>query len=321
MRLMNNSLLVLGIVMATTTLSFAGVINNGSFESGLTGWTLAGNVGRPSSTFGKTPTAGARMAYMISQNTLVPGVTTAAAGGSNTAQVSAATLASALGTTTASLNTAAGAGNSATTGVGAQGGSGIFQSISVNAGDTLSFQWSFLTTEDPEFGPGSNNPYNNDFAFISLNGAITVLGRVNELASDSTDKSAFQYIPFTGGAVDGSNVETFLFETGDGTGSTAIRSSDYESNTGTSFGSNKFSTFSVTFPTDGTVSLGLGVINVDSETSTGSGTPSALIVDNLQLVAAVPEPGTLTLLLGGAIGLVAMRRRVACPKEAAASLE
>lgn len=41
------------------------------------------------------------------------------------------------------------------------GGSAIKQSFTVNAGDTLSFDWNFLTNE-------SSSSFNNDFAFLTL---------------------------------------------------------------------------------------------------------------------------------------------------------
>ncbi len=282
-------------------------LNNGSFESGLTGWTLSGNIGTLTSSFGKTPTAGTRMGYMVSQNSLITGVTTAVAGGSGTAQSTAVNLATAMGTTTANLNTIAGAGHSVTAGASATGGSGIFQSMTVTANSSLLFDFSFLTTEDTVLNPGSTN---NDFAFISINGVVTVLGRLNKLPADPLDKSAYEYIPFTGGAVDGSNIQTYLFETGAGGGSAASRTSDYNTNVGTNFAANNFNRkFGVSFASAGTVNLGVGVINVHTTGSTGS-TPSALIIDNMRVLSGiVPEPSALMLCALGGLGALTLLRR------------
>jgi hypothetical protein len=282
-------------------------LTNGSFESGLTGWTLSGNIGTLTSSFGKTPTAGTRMGYMVSQNSLITGVTTTAAGGSGTAQSTAAALATAMGTTTANLNTIAGAGHSVTTGAAATGGSGIFQSVSVSANSSLLFDFSFLTAEDPILRPTTNN---NDFAFISINGNVTVLGRLDKLAADPLDKSAYEYIPFTGGAVDGTNIQTYLFETGAGGGSAALRTSNYNANTGTNFSATNFNRkFGVSFASAGTVNIGVGVINVHTTGATGS-IPSALIIDNMRLLSGVvPEPSALALLGLGALGALSVLRR------------
>ena len=202
---------IFAIAMPLLGASPAGAqVLNPSFETttGLTinNWTQTGNVGFLTSAFGKTPTNGSKMAYLVSQNGSVPGIT-------STPKVTAAALATALGTTTTALNTAAGAGHSVTTGAGATGGSGISQNITVTAGQTLRFDWDFLTTEDTVAGGN-----HNDFGFVSINGVVTVLGRPDQIASDPTDFSAFHYIPFSGGAVDGSNVQTYLFDTGNGTG-------------------------------------------------------------------------------------------------------
>jgi hypothetical protein len=263
-------------------------------------WTQTGNVGFVQAAFGKTVVNGSKMAYMVSQNTAIAGIT-------STAQVSAASLATALGTTTATLNTAAGAGHSVTTGVSATGGSGIFQSFTATAGTSLVFQWTFLTTEDTVLNPTTSN---NDMGFVSVNGAVTSLGRLNELPADPNDTSANQYIPFTGGAVDGSNVETYLFESGSGTGTSAQRTTDYNTNgnlSGIGFSPTRYKTFVVNFPTTQTINLGFGVINVQTGASTGS-VPSALIVDNLFL-GVIPEPGTLPLLMVGMTGAATLLRR------------
>ena len=287
---------------------------NPSFETtvGLTigSWTQTGNVGFVTSAFGKTPGvgAGSKMAYMISQNASAPGIT-------STPQVASATLATALGTSVANLNGQLGAGHTVTTAgnAGASGGSGISQTFTVTAGSSLTFTWDFLTSEDPNL-----SDYHNDIGFVSVNGVITSLGRLDEHPSIAGDTSANQYVPFTGGALDGSNVETFLFETGDGTGNSGQRATDLGNNTvnapAIGFGADKFQTFTINFAAAGSVQLGFGVLNVHSSaTGTTQGLPSALLVDNLVYTAGgggvAPEPGTFALLALGMVGGLALRRR------------
>jgi PEP-CTERM motif len=299
------NIFVAGAIALAFSFSAQAQIANPSFENttGLTinSWTQTGNVGFVQAAFGKTVVNGSKMAYMVSQNSAITGIT-------STAQVSAATLATALGTNTAALNTAAGAGHSVTTGVSATGGSGIFQSFTATAGTSLVFQWTFLTTEDAVLNPTTSN---NDMGFVSINGAVTSLGRLNELPADPNDTSANQYIPFTGGAVNGTNVESYLFESGSGTGTAAQRTTDYNTNAinnpALGFAPTRYKTFIVNFPTTQTINLGFGVINVQTGASTGS-TPSALIIDNLFL-GVIPEPGTLPLLTLGIAGAATLLRR------------
>ena len=283
--------IALGALTITVMLPAQAQVVNPSFES-VTGripnsWIATGNVGFITNTFGKTPTHGSNAAYLYADNTAAPSVTTGS-------QVSAATLATAAGTTTAALNAASPSGQSVTAGVAAAGGSVLTQTFAVTAGSALTFDWTFLTTEDIVLNPGT---FNDDFAFFAANGAVTTLGDVN---------SAFHYVPFTGGAVDGSNVESFLYETGDGTGNSATRTSDYNANTGTNFGVNKYQTQTINFVAAGNVILTFGVINANNPGSTGS-TPSALLVDNIQFF--LPEPGTLSLLALGLGGAAFLRRR------------
>ena len=112
----NYLLLAVGFLVFASASAGRAQILNPSFETttGLTinNWTQTGNVGFLTSAFGKTPTNGTKMAYLVSQNANVPGIT-------STPQVAAGTLATALGTTTTALNTAVGVGNSVTAGAGA----------------------------------------------------------------------------------------------------------------------------------------------------------------------------------------------------------
>jgi hypothetical protein len=117
-------------------------------------------------------------------------------------------------------------------------GSVVNRSITVAAGDTLSFQWRYVTL-DVVF---------QDPAFVAIGGQLFTL------ATLSTAPSAPQ-------------------------------------------------TFSHTFASAGTFTLALGV--VDTGDFVGD---TELLVDNLQL-AAVPEPATWALWLGGAAALGVLRRR------------
>ena len=68
-----------------------------------------------------------------------------------------------------------------------------------------------------------------------------------------------------------------------------------------------YQTFTYTIPTSGTYTLGLGVVDVGDEF-----TNSGLLVDNVSLTTAVPEPSTLLLTVIGACGLLGyagLRRR------------
>ncbi|WP_013630488.1 PEP-CTERM sorting domain-containing protein [Rubinisphaera brasiliensis] len=118
--------------LGSTSLVEAGVISNGGFESPLAGdWTV---VGTASSALlaGATPTEGSQYAFL---NTI---------GG----DPSVAAIENTLGLTPGTLT-------------GAQGGAAIYQDVTLNAGETLSFDWRFLSEL-------SDNSLANDFAFWSL---------------------------------------------------------------------------------------------------------------------------------------------------------
>jgi hypothetical protein len=114
------------------------VINNPSFETGdFTGWTTLGNDTIKTSAYGTGPTDGV-------YDALITG------GG-----IAVATIESFMGVAAGSLN---GLGNGTTF-----DGSALKQTINVSAGQTLKFDWNFLTNEQTS----STNPF-NDFAFVSL---------------------------------------------------------------------------------------------------------------------------------------------------------
>ena len=111
-------------------------------------------------------------------------------------------------------------------------GSAIKTSITVDAGDTLSFDWNFLTDETPD------GDYNNDFAFFTL----SQLG-ITKLADTF---STFEPSPI--------NSTNYLYQTG-------------------------FHTYTYTFTTSGTYSLGIGVVDVEDGSF-----DSGLIIDNVSVV-------------------------------------
>lgn len=291
--------------------------SNPSFET-VTGripnsWTATGRVGFATSSFNKTPTAGSNMLYLINDNAIGGTLPTGSI-------ASTTSLAAAMGTTTAALNTAAGTNNTVTQtpGGAAIGGSAVTQSFTVAAGSQLSFDWDFFTTEDTFNGTGAHN----DFGFVTVNGVVTVLGRVNGTQGFvSTHTSAYTYIPFRVGAGingNGSHISDFLFETGNNSGSATSRQTDYNSDpldgtfTSSTFAANRFIRSTLTFPSAGTVQVGFGVINVATTGVTNGSLSSGMIVDNLIYNAtplALPEPGTLALVALGLSGAALLRRR------------
>jgi hypothetical protein len=136
--------------------------------------------------------------------------------------------------------------------------------LSLTAGQTLSFDYDFLTQE------GSNK----DFAFYTL-----------ALQPNSPS---------------GTPVITDAF-------SATLNTT---SGVGNPFGSETgYTTFTTpTITTTGTYTLTIGVMDAGNPSTDDS--PSGLLVDNIQTNAAVPEPSTVGLLIAGAAGFAAVRRRI-----------
>jgi plastocyanin len=202
------------------------------FESGLSGWQSAGDALTVNASFGLSPTQGSNLGLL----------TTASINGdfntfSGTDAVSATALEGFLGLSTGTL---------------ASGfeGSALLRSITVNAGDTLTFDYNYLSTDVSA----------NDFAFLTLNGALTSL------------------VSSSGPLTPSLAVLDPIF--GDPTTETGWR------------------TFSVTFTTAGTYNLGLGVVDAGDEFFPSALAVDNVQV-TAGAAQAVPEPSTLTLLAIG----------------------
>lgn len=149
----------------------AHALSNGSFEAGLTGWESLGDV-----TTDTTP-----VSYVSNGNRGVfLGTASLAydddapllgAGEANFSGVSAAPVGLAGGLEDFIGLPMGGLDPDPDNAVAAFEGSALKQTFSVNAGDTLSFDWRFATI-DPLYG---------DYAFVSINGNVTRLGDLNSI--------------------------------------------------------------------------------------------------------------------------------------------
>ncbi len=150
MKWMGMILTILIVAMATGGSAHALTLTNGGFETGtFNGWMTTGNTSIQTAAFGTGPTEGTFQALMTT--------------GGNTV-------------TDGALDTffglAAGTLDSIVTQVGfdrATEGSGIKQTVTVAAGDTLSFDWNFLTGEET---PSTDV---NDSAFFVLQSGAFLL--------------------------------------------------------------------------------------------------------------------------------------------------
>jgi len=135
------SIVVLAVLALVSSTAKAGVIANGSFETGdFTSWSTLGNTSIKTASFGTPVSSGTYHALMESDfgaaDTLIEDF----------------------------LGLSAGRLDAMSTG-NATNGSAIKQTITGSIGDVLSFDWNFLTDE---FGFSTNPSVYNDFAFWSL---------------------------------------------------------------------------------------------------------------------------------------------------------
>lgn len=139
---------------------------NGSFETGnFDNWATSGQTSVEDSGFGVTPTDGDKQATLQ-------------------------TLQDSTGTTASEIETFLGLSTGTLTNQGATEGSAITQTITANAGDTLSFSWNFLTDQDPD-------PTFNDLAFFTLNSNLTENTNIPNTASFSILAKETEYQSFS----------------------------------------------------------------------------------------------------------------------------
>lgn len=152
-------------------------------------------------------------------------------------------------------------------------GSGMKQTFTANAGDLLTFDWNFINDRNtPTGGP-------TDFAFVTLNSATTISPAVLAVhLANFNDNTGFY---------------------GLGSSPTVPLPYSLVTNSQGAFLVSGFRTTSYPIPATGTYTLGFGVLEVGS-----FGNESALLVDNVRLISAVPEPTSLTLLGLGVAGLL-----------------
>lgn len=154
-------LLGFALLAATPLISNAAVIN-GNFEIGnLTGWSSLGSAHVTTAAIGVTPTEGTYQGYIETtgnftalSNAIIPFL------GLTNSDIAA--LAQGLPTN----------------------GTGLSQDVTVSAGDTLTFDWNFLTdelNEDATF---------NDFGFLVVNGTAFLLASRNTSIYDTTSPPA-----------------------------------------------------------------------------------------------------------------------------------
>lgn len=133
-------------------LKVSAAVLNSSFESGnFQSWSTAGQVTVEDANFGVTPQDGTYQAVLETLQ--------------DTTEVGGSDLENFLGLTVGSL-----------TDLGVTEGSAIKQTVTLKAGDIISFSWNFLTDQDP-----SENSY-NDLGFFVLNG-FTPLADTTEAAN------------------------------------------------------------------------------------------------------------------------------------------
>jgi hypothetical protein len=145
-------------------------------------------------------------------------------------------------------------------------GSAFAVTLALQVGSVVTFQYDFLTAEDP-----TDNPAHEDFGFATLvNSAGTLVH--------------YQVLGHQTGATNSTAQGPFFSETGSSAG--------------------HFVTYQFTISTAGSYTLGIGVMDAQS-----NDTPSALLVDNIS-VSAVPEPATIVFFIGGAAVLGMVQRRL-----------
>lgn len=141
---------------------------NGSFETGdFDNWTITGQTSVEDSGLGVTPTDGDKQAALQTFQ--------------DSTGIDASEIETFLGLSTGTLINQ-----------GATEGSAIKQTVTANAGDTLSFSWNFLTDQDPD-------PTYNDLAFFTFNNDLTENANIPNMVSFSNlaQETGYQSFSYT----------------------------------------------------------------------------------------------------------------------------
>jgi hypothetical protein len=218
---------------------------NGSFESAnLSGWTVAGACSVQSASFGISPAAGTYQAVLETATDSTQSI-------AGNVGLSGPLGESALGLQSGSLE---GLGNGTPIWV-----TGINQAVSLQAGQTVTFSWDFLTNQTYNDGtslsirPDANN---DDFGFFAVVDPLNIT-RMSKLAD------VFDGYNASGGGVAGfTNGFTIT-----PTGTPYISGSGYQS-------------FTYSAPSSGSYTLAFGAVHA-SKTTQDNGVNSALLVDNV----------------------------------------
>lgn len=231
---------LIGIASLVNANPSSAAVINGGFEQGFNNWETFGSTSIETADYGIKPTQGIQQAKL---DTFCPPI----ANGDCKENGNYMELAEFL---ELEMNDLDGLGNGEV-----YEGSAIKTSLTVEAGDVLTFDWNFLTED-------RNAQGFNDFAFVSLSQTV------QELAD------TFSTVPVS-----------------------FVSLTEFDNQTG-------YKTFTYTFQTAGTYSLGLGVADV-----TDGSADSALLVDNVSISrpgdsTTVPEPTSLLgMLVVGALGV------------------
>ncbi len=239
------------VTLAIGTPAHAASFNNGDFGTGdFKGWTTAGNTDVFSSQFNPQPTNGAPYEAQI---------TSYDSGGVYLVDTSPSDLETQLGLPTSSLQGQ---------GLNVLSGSGIAQTVALNAGQRVLFDYDFLTNEPA--GTANGVKY-NDFAFF-------------QTSSDTGYTSPLQVIASVAGSKfnNTTSAPDFAIDTG-------------------------FQNYSFTAPTSGNYTIKVGVTNVGPGSNGGDSDSfsSGILATNFTVAAPVPEPaftpGILSLFAVGAV--------------------
>ncbi len=249
-------------------------ISNAGFETGdLTGWQTIGLVSTETASFGSGPSEGAFQAFLNANDGFI-----------NQGTVSLSELEIFLGVPTdfvKAINPTPRLVNGHVEGErdnsgGPPRGSAMKQTFLASAGQTVSFQWNFLTSDGP-FSHSTINPESSkDVSFATLVGPGFLAGSTlsNTVDEQSHPNEFGQPNPFL------PSPTLFINETG-------------------------FRQLSFTAPSTGTYTVGFGVTNIGL---IASNTGSGLLVDHVSVGQhPVPEPSTWLLMGTGLVGLVAWR--------------